>query len=347
MTTDPGSVPRDSVPLADDVQEQDFKAVTMESGGAHRPIGSNRVRTSSNAHIPVMVKKYRKFCKRCRAFKPQRAHHCSICGRCIVKMDHHCPWVNNCVGIGNQKLFLLFLLGVNMCCIYSVVLVIGKYMYCSGLSGTEDAGGISSNLVANVYGLSPQHAEAQNGQHQYFITGAGAAAAQQSGAGCSSADHNLVIVFLLIESILFGLFTLCMMGDQTTVLSTNQTQIDKLKGDFHEGVNGYNEVFGCDSSVKFSCGWLMPYPPVHPDQTTKERILGYRLLSPEEFDKLNKMKNAQARGDWEYHSREPSPSREGVGGGGDISSAADAYSSSSITPDTRKRTGTSVSSKSA
>eukprot|EP00928_Gymnodinium_smaydae_P072862 TRINITY_DN56148_c0_g1_i1.p1 TRINITY_DN56148_c0_g1~~TRINITY_DN56148_c0_g1_i1.p1 ORF type:complete len:518 (+),score=91.22 TRINITY_DN56148_c0_g1_i1:110-1663(+) len=47
------------------------------------------------------------WCKKCNLSRPERAHHCTICQACVLRMDHHCPWIGNCVGFKNQKYFLL------------------------------------------------------------------------------------------------------------------------------------------------------------------------------------------------------------------------------------------------
>lgn len=39
-----------------------------------------------------------------------RSHHCKECGRCVDRLDHHCPWIDNCVGLGNQRIFFCFIL---------------------------------------------------------------------------------------------------------------------------------------------------------------------------------------------------------------------------------------------
>ncbi|PTU17279.1 hypothetical protein P175DRAFT_0519325 [Aspergillus ochraceoroseus IBT 24754] len=57
-----------------------------------------------------------RFCKKCQSPKPDRAHHCSTCKRCVLKMDHHCPWLATCVGLYNYKAFLLFLIYTSLFC---------------------------------------------------------------------------------------------------------------------------------------------------------------------------------------------------------------------------------------
>nr|POF06869.1 palmitoyltransferase pfa5 [Quercus suber] len=49
------------------------------------------------------------WCRKCRTWKPDRAHHSQDAGRCTMKMDHFCPWVGGVIGERSLKFFLQFL----------------------------------------------------------------------------------------------------------------------------------------------------------------------------------------------------------------------------------------------
>lgn len=67
-------------------------------------------------------------CPECEVVRTERSRHCNICNRCIERFDHHCPWINNCVGIRNHGYFYLYIvfticylvlmLGVNLFVFY-------------------------------------------------------------------------------------------------------------------------------------------------------------------------------------------------------------------------------------
>lgn len=52
---------------------------------------------------------WKRWCKKCAKYKPERTHHCKQCNRCVLKMDHHCPWTYSCVGHENMGHFVRFL----------------------------------------------------------------------------------------------------------------------------------------------------------------------------------------------------------------------------------------------
>ncbi|CAD6185299.1 unnamed protein product [Caenorhabditis auriculariae] len=50
-----------------------------------------------------------RFCITCNREAPIRSHHCPLCKMCVLRKDHHCFVTGACVGLGNQRYFIVFL----------------------------------------------------------------------------------------------------------------------------------------------------------------------------------------------------------------------------------------------
>ena len=66
-------------------------------------------------------------CQKCDGFKPPRAHHCHVCQRCVLAMDHHCPWMANCIGFYNYRYFVLTLVYLVIGCFFCTVVAAFEY----------------------------------------------------------------------------------------------------------------------------------------------------------------------------------------------------------------------------
>mmetsp|Transcript_10237 Transcript_10237/g.23083 ORF Transcript_10237/g.23083 Transcript_10237/m.23083 type:complete len:355 (-) Transcript_10237:111-1175(-) len=107
-----------------------FFAITLDAG---RPPDYSQQLTESAEAGQKPFKK----CAKCGLSKPPRAHHCSVCRRCILKMDHHCPWVNNCVGYGNYRYFCLFMLWMALGSIFVFIVFIPQFLDDDGAPGNQ------------------------------------------------------------------------------------------------------------------------------------------------------------------------------------------------------------------
>ncbi|CDW91601.1 dhhc zinc finger domain containing protein [Stylonychia lemnae] len=58
--------------------------------------------------LPVITY-FRSLCPECRIIMTKRSRHCYSCQKCVERFDHHCDWIDNCVGIKSHQLFMVFI----------------------------------------------------------------------------------------------------------------------------------------------------------------------------------------------------------------------------------------------
>jgi len=87
----------------------------------HRGGGGAPAEKSGDAGKAAQEAEQEARCDICDAAKPPDTHHCRRCKRCVYRMDHHCVFLNTCVGAGNHRYFLLFLFWVTLATLYVAV----------------------------------------------------------------------------------------------------------------------------------------------------------------------------------------------------------------------------------
>ena len=194
-----------------------------------------------------------------------------------------CPWVNNCIGINNQKFFILFVFWTFFSCAVAIVMIFARFMVCYHRTGFNNKGiDYCNDPRSYPFGL-----------------------------------------ILTIESFLFAIFTFIMLMEQYTSISSNTTKISRLKllakphvnsddldssrgflgeniddGDNFKSVesnndNEYddaklhkggsdksasieiNELIGAPSSIKFRWIWLLPIS-FEFSKPIRDKIYGYK-----------------------------------------------------------------------
>ncbi|CUV04575.1 unnamed protein product [Cryptosporidium hominis] len=187
-------------------------------------------------------------CAKCNNLKPPRTHHCSVCKRCIFKMDHHCPWINNCVGINNQKHFLLFLAYVFLFCAYSLILICIRFYKCISYS------------LPNPSDINDSYLDFQLLSSTTELLNFNQKANETPYYDCTITPISFILGFsVIIEGLIFGIFCIAMFVDQVICIINNTTGIEHLKQEYlyskkKSAYSLFIQVFGS----KFSWRWFLP-----------------------------------------------------------------------------------------
>ncbi|XP_040553851.1 palmitoyltransferase ZDHHC23 isoform X4 [Gallus gallus] len=126
---DPGYLPIST--SVDKPSQQAFpsKSVRGSSNGLHgAAAGGHSVNGETKGYSRVLAEEREgvkmDWCVKCQLVRPARAGHCRLCGRCVRRLDHHCVWINSCVGEQNHQAFILALFFFMLTSLYGIMLTL-------------------------------------------------------------------------------------------------------------------------------------------------------------------------------------------------------------------------------
>ena len=96
-----------------------------------------------------------KICLTCNVVKPFRSHHCSDCDNCIIRFDHHCPWIGSCVGKRNYIYFFIFICVLNLKLIFIAIFCVIHIIYIFKDISEEEKNKNKNWIAINLIGLIP------------------------------------------------------------------------------------------------------------------------------------------------------------------------------------------------
>ncbi|CAD8186278.1 unnamed protein product [Paramecium octaurelia] len=85
-----------------------------------------QIRRKEPLYTLITAFNHQDICPICNVVKLPRSKHCDICQRCVLVYDHHCPWINNCVGAQNHLIFISFLISLLASLIYALFKTISQ-----------------------------------------------------------------------------------------------------------------------------------------------------------------------------------------------------------------------------
>jgi DHHC palmitoyltransferase len=284
-TTDPGAVPMGARPFVRVTRLPDGSSSvsSQSSHGSDVNVPLTLSSSSSPSPLPHRRNTTAQSIRRCHKcgdnFKPPRAHHDSVSGRCIVKFDHYCPWINNSVGALNHKLFCLFLLYTAVACATTWLLIGVRLWHCSRhFAGTvhNDSESSSSSIPQNRFLAA---SNAYTNPHDVLKHFPAALFPDE----CRDLVSDPWVRTLALASVLFLVFTTVMGCEQIEAIRSGRGKIARLQQSV--GRNGtelasvtseFNEMFG-GTSPHVAWHWFVPTPVQFVPRGMKSVVLGYEF----------------------------------------------------------------------